>query len=229
MRFVGNNAYLLPDCGEFQVYCGLATVYRKDIDFSLDIEDNSYWLCRPDEIYYKDNHVDSYGGKCMELYSFYYKKEDKASMIESARDSIKRIKRYTFDKFDEIDSLDKAIKYFERYRSNLLYMGERNDCERYLPKYEGLLYIKTNNRDDLSEWYDRACRREYAKTISPKTGYKMDHYEKYCKEIEEIRLGRIACRDRILNTPSLYEEVMQELDKRREHNVEKLKSFGVEI
>ena len=129
MRFVGNNAYLLPDCGEFYVCCGLATVYRKDIDFSLDIEDNSYWLCRPDQIYYEDN-VDSYGGKCTERYSFYYK---------------------------------------------------------------------------------------------------MDHYEKYCKEIEEIRLGRIACRDRILNTPSLYEEVMQELDKRREHSVEKLKSFGVEI
>ena len=64
-----DTEFYLKECGEFHIYCGIGTVYKKNIDFDKDIEDNKRWLLGMRDIYRADN-PEKIGEYDEELYSF---------------------------------------------------------------------------------------------------------------------------------------------------------------
>lgn len=223
-----DTEFYLKECGEFHIYCGIGTVYKKNIDFDKDIEDNKRWLLGMRDIYRADN-PEKIGEYDEELYSFIYDKNDKDSIVRSARKSIDIIKKYAFGKFDEINSLEKALKFLEKYNSSILYLGKYcdQDIDYCNVIDEGILYIKTENHDDLNELYERNCRKEYYAVISPNTGYKMEDYEEVCEIIAEFRKNIVANRDKIFEDRTVYSQVLGELERRKNYNCEKLKKYGI--
>lgn len=230
MRFKGNVGQLMTGYGEFRVYCGIGTVYRREIDFDRDVEDNEYWLSDIKEIYYNDN-IDSYGkGYPDELY-FYYKQDDKESIIDIAKRSIDVIREYAFDKFEKIDSLEKVIKYFEKYHFSLLYMGEDHEpgfdyCEVL---DEGIVNILINNHDNYSDLYNHEREKYFYMANSPITGLTMEDHERFCKLLAEEINGMISSRDKVFDDSEIYENVLRELEIRKNKNTGILKSFGITL
>lgn len=223
-----DTEFYLKECGEFHIYCGIGTVYKKNIDFDKDIEDNKRWLLGMRDIYRADN-PEKIGEYDEELYSFIYDKNDKDSIVRSARKSIDIIKKYAFGKFAEINSLEKALKFLEKYNSNLLHM-----CENWKGEFdyckdidEGILYIITNNHEDLKDWFEHICRAEYYAAISPNTGYTMKNYEESREEFSKIWKSRVMNRDVIFEDRTVYSQVLGELERRKNYNCEKLKKYGI--
>ena len=238
LRFNGNTATYQPDLREFHVWGGIATVYRKKLDLLVEPEKNMDWFVQNNDIYYRDNLENYDREKGNELQSYYYRKDDKASIIEASKLAVECTKKYMIDKFEKANTLETVLLFLDNYRGNnthFSYLNDMQDIEWENVDFskcclnESLIYILTNNQNDFMDRYNWACRERYLETVSPKTGYTMDSYEPYCERVNNIRLNKIKVRDKILNTPELYDSVMIELEKRKAYNTEVLRSYGLDI
>ena len=236
LRFNGNTATYQPDLREFHVWGGIATVYRKNIDLTEDQEYNRWWMIDNCDIYYRDNLENYDREKGNELRSYYYRKDDKASIIETSKLAVECTKKYMIDKFEQANTLEKVLSFLEIYETTTTYIDEGiedNWDDIYFGRYrfddESLLHIKTKNQDDLRGIYEQGCRKEYLRIIDPNTGYTMDRYEPYCEKLSNKLKKQVEIRNKILNTPELYDSVMIELEKRKAYNTEVLRSYGLDI
>ena len=238
LRFNGNTATYQPDLREFHVWGGIATVYRKSIDLTEDQEYNRGWMLDNRDIYYNDN-IENYDReKGNELRSYYYKKDDKESIIEAAELAVKYTKEYMISKFEQVDTLEKVISFLEIYQINRTYfmrLDEVKDNEWENVDFskccnnESLLRIITENQSDLMDIYERGCKEKYLSAINQNIRYTMNEYRSFCERFGVILENQVRIRNKILNTSEIYCNVINELEKRKAYNTEVLRSYGLDI
>lgn len=231
----GNCWYDHPELGKFEVFCGIATIYRREIDLSVKPINNHNWLHTEQYLY-----IEKYRGNwdrefCDSLDSYTYQLDSNDSMYETATHSLNMIKKVIIPIFDEVTDLESCVKYMEKYATVCMNLS---DDERYgwddvhfgyNDMNESLLYIKTHNQDDFKEQAKRACESQYQLCISDITGLTLDDYEPYCIETEKWRIKKVQIRDRILNTPEIYKNAVAEMERRKNKNIETLRSYGLNL
>ena len=231
----GDVGYYHPELDRFIVFGGIATVFRRSIDLSVNPNNNLNWMNTHTEMY-----VQGHRGNCDDnfldlLDSYIYKIDDDESMYKVAKYSLEMTKKIFMPIFNKVINLEECVKYMEKYMPSCMHLSDDEDYGwddirfGFDEKNEGLLYIKTNNRDDFKEQAKRACEEQYELCISDITGLTLDDYEPYCKETEEWRIKKVHIRDRILDTPEIYNNAMAELERRKNANIETLRSYGLDI
>ena len=227
-----------PDLKEFMVLGGIATVYRRKIDLAVPTISNGNWMNTQSLMYVISK---KYKVECMDkellndICSYIYKPDDEQSMYEAGIKSLEMTKKIMLPIFDGVEDIKTCISYLEKYQRTYMNLydeekyGWTDDKFGFDYHNEALLYIKTKCTDDYIELYEEDKRREYDLIMSGKTGLTMEHYKKYCVESEERRLKKIEIRDRILNTPEIYNNAMLELNRRKKVNQETLRSYGLNI
>lgn len=233
--FSGNNGQYRPDLEQFDILGGIATVYRNRIDLSISPSHNINWLSNNSEIYYRTT-IEGYDKEYKNSLScFSYIKNDEESMQKAAKHSLEATLNVMLPVFDKVTDLPECVKYLEKCKASFMCLSEERKYgwtdERFgRDDYnEGLLYIKTRNNDDYFEQRKYFYAISYRQCHNAKLGFRAELYDKYCKEIEMDRLKKIRIRDRILNTPEIYQNALNELERRKKENVEVLRSYGLEI
>ncbi len=227
-----------PDFREFTVSGGIATVYRNKIDLAVSPISNGEWMNTHSMMYvrnkkYKVDDMDK--GLLDDMYTYIYEIDNEESMYEAGNRSLEITQNIMIPIFDEVRDIKNCISFFEKYQGCCMNLcdekkyGWTDDRFGFTYHNEALLYIKTKCTDDYIEMYEEGKRREYDLIMSGKTGLTMEHYKKYCVELEEKRLKQIEIRDRILNTPEIYKNAMLELGRRKKVNQETLRSYGLNI
>lgn len=217
----------------FDILAGVATVYRPEIDLSCSPRKNQNWI-RPIRYYYsKFRSIDSRKEEIWKsLCTFEYRINDDDSLRHELKRALKETKNYVIPVFHGIGDLDECIDFIRIFGAPDLdipeYEPERDAfVPTNRPYNEGLLYIKTNNHDDLREKFSKILADEIKRIEVGIIDYST--CEEARKGIESWRVETIEQRDKIYQDPVAYARAMQELEHRKAVNTEVLREYGINI
>jgi hypothetical protein len=222
VRMVGDEIIHVVSCigapplsgqKDFDVLCGVATVYRPYISLNLCPRTNQNWLEYLTSLH--EFHYES--GKRM--LGFRYNEETLAKKLKYASDKTIEIILPILDKVTDIES---CIEYFHKYKTALV-MTLNYDIEDLSKKSgncdynEGLLYVKSNNYDAFIRRMDKFFA-EVAK-----------YGETEIKNTAEALSPQKAFIEEVYNNAESHNKVLAELERRKTENIKILKSYGLEI
>ena len=219
---------------KFNIYAGIATVYRHEIDFSnLDACCCFIPLKTPRQYHYYDFEFNP-DTPSMPEPAFRYKIQsiiDNESINNAFSEALKDTMLYIIPVLSKVTTLRKCITFFKThtvrmqiYSPNDNY-GIKSDSGR---SSEGLLYFAVDDHSDMM--YEMNRNLEFFKKTSEnhRTNIQRD-YETHYKISNEARMKWVEKRDEIYNDKKLYEQVMKEIEERKIRNTEMLKKYGIEI
>ena len=220
---------------KFNIYAGIATVYRHEIDFS----DLNACCCfmplkTPRQYHYYDFQFNPDTSN-MPKPAFQYKIQsigNNESIINAFSEALKNTMLYIIPVLSKVSTLRKCITFFRTH--NTLNMWIYSPKQDYgINSYEGrnsegLLYFVIDDHSDMT--LEMNLNLEFFKKTSEnhRTNIRRD-YETQYKISNEARIKRIKERDEIYNDKELYEEVMKEINDRKSRNADALKSYGLDL
>ena len=209
--------------GKFSVFGGIATVYRKKIDFDQDVLYNLVTLNDTAQFYaysFKDYSKDD---TVFRERSYSYLPNDNDSIEQTFIKALEQAKQYILPVLDNIVSLRDCIDHYMVYHSPIInIISDEYDREC---RNEGLLYFKIDDHSDMIQEFNKS-NISYKKRNKNKRNFDSE-FKRYCDSGEEYRMELISKRDAIYNDPIIYQQVMEELERRRQANIEKLQAYGL--
>ena len=133
---------------------------------------------------------------------------------------------------NEVTDLNSCVDYYHLLHLPLLYLINDDDFGNGDPSYyyhEGLLLIKTNNRDDGIEHMEQSFARTAKWMKEGKCGLTQQEFEEECERGKKFRLQQIGLRDKMQKDPESNAKVTAELERRKTANIEILRSYGLSI
>ncbi|MCM1166499.1 MAG: hypothetical protein NC299_12995 [Lachnospiraceae bacterium] len=209
----------------FDILGGVATVYRKDLNLSNSPKDNLRWLSTLQQFYGKLNS----GNGGVAVSKFEYADADEILMCNEIECSLEITKQVILPVLNETIDLESCIKYFYRFQSPLMNITE-DEFENKNPNhfcYEGLLLVKTKNRDNGEELMKHSLAEVKKMMVDGKIGLTQSEFEKQCELHNKGCLQQNAIRNKLLDTPELYKKTVLELEQRKNANIQVLISYGL--
>lgn len=218
--------------GNFSIYGGVATVYRRAIDLTCSPRDNTNWLSSLSDIYWKSNPLTYNDRKRIMLMEFLYRKNNENSLGSQMRKALIETEKIMIPVLKQVTDLNACIEYYRIFQSPMLNLPSLNKEEEnfgYNDYNEGLLYIQTDNHDDLISVYQKmfVVSAKEIKLGRAKGG--RDSLESKARSLEEWRISTVTKRDQIYNTPYIYKKALEELEERKNTNRKELRSYGLDI
>ena len=161
--------------------------------------------------YFQERYKDLY-----EFDTFYYDDETLREVMEMVLEDVCRL---IVPRFDRVRTLEDYVEYCKWKQPAIIARAD----EFYK---DSLLLIKTNNHEtfeDMLEYWREYALERYGDTNNP-------HYQSYMEDKYNYYLeSYIKPRDKIYADPDLYARAMEELDKRKAENTEKLRKYGFTV
>ena len=216
---------------EYEIYGGIATVYRANIDLDKTPRDNAVWLS---ELYHFYKKCDDGGEKekYEEIGLFSYEKDNESAMAKSIEYSLEVTEKYIIPRLDKITNVKEGVDFFKEYDTTLLAIDRKfgrgqngydyNECLLNVLVYtldEYINYIKNLHEECNNRILNNMKVGIYGFTMEQYQYDKEDRWKGMEDEIEVFT--------EISNSQEKYREVMEELERRKEHNLEVLKQYGV--
>ena len=206
----------------FEIYGGVATIYKPLIDFDQNVDYNTTWMSpiRTYELNYK------YSCDNVDLY-YKFQINDNNSLLEAFSKALKQTQEYIIPVLDTVISLNDVIDYCWRCNGSLLYVYSAKDMyEYYRGDKELLLYFKLNDHSDMKEEYAKVkefAKIKHVKGLRIKTRTLDMDYE----QLETSRKEKVANRDSIYNDSYILNKIMHEITQNQKTNQNKLKHYGL--
>ena len=203
----------------FQIYGGIATVYRDNIDLSISPNENKEWLETNSLLYYR---VANRCTKSMvnKMDYYLYEEDDIKSMLSELKKALNITKQIMILYFDTIQNIDTCINHFFKLSGRVYTFSDY---------FEGLIFLKTANYVQLIEENIKQHRAIYKRNVDlKKKGFTQEEYEKRCQRHELVLKRELAPIENILTIPELYTKYNKELERRKKYNLEILKSYGID-
>ena len=205
----------------YDIYAGIATVYRPLLDFDRDPDFNTKWMSPI--MAFEDYKVESpVLGICYE-----YDLNSQTTLIQTLSKSLKHTQEYVLPVLDAVSDLQRVIDFYAIYNSAALYIYSAKDMSEYnRDDNEGFLYILINDHSDMRSEYEKSLERDKYLT---ENGLSNFDFERLREVAEESRKEKLMNRDAIYNDKKLYEKVIQELSHNKETNIKRLIKYGFNI
>ncbi len=200
--------YRLKGYKEFAVYAGVLTVYSE----SLHKENLLHW----------GEYVAVYSKlfntkEVEENYSYRYNED---SMVQVVSSCVAKAEKVLMPILENITDLDQYIEYRKEIRIDILSGADRL-------RNDSIVLVKANNRDDFMGLFNELVQREKEQIDKGRRGGTYE--ELYALYYDGIIKYIAEARDNVYNDSNLYEEVQNELERRRVNNMEMLKQYGLWI
>lgn len=210
------DGYLKLDYNEYQIICGLATIYRKKINFS-----NFVKFINNMEIYTFQNPFNIDMNYRASIHKFPYKESDEQQMLESLINSFNITQQNSLLALNEVKDLNDCINFFYQFNCPIQikydYSFDISDCN------EGLLQIIV---DDANSLYERENRYlNLSIDIDEAWGESsrsIDEKRQLLIRKSELRKQEI---NQMFNDHNWFISVMNELERRKEANIEILRNY----
>jgi len=204
----------------FQIYGGVATVYRDNIDLSISPDDNKDWLETNHLLYIRDKSKNVDIKFDNDTY-FLYDRDNTDSMLSELKKAFDITKHVLIPYLDKIQNIDSCINHFFKLSGRVYAFSDY---------FEGLIFLKTDNYSKLIEENILFHRAIYKKNVElMKKGFTQEEYEKRCQRHDLVLKRETKPIDDIISSPELYEKYNDELQHRKTQNIETLRSYGLTI
>ena len=202
----------------FRLMCGVATVYRKEINFSVPPSHNSDWIVGLGRINEKKETEFPTIKIPRNLMIYYYNDENISEVIEETYHGAEII----INELDKITDMDEALKYFLKHNpNNVSFMSLLKDdfCDE-----EGLYYARKEfDYTKIEKVFED--KRVQLKNSSWNNEEKEENYNMLFEWEEEIKKDR----EKFINNEDEYEQGMKLLQEHYNTNVDKLIGYGLDI
>lgn len=217
----------------FDILCGVATIYRGEIDFNINPEDS--WLQSVCDIYTKSHNNDLDMEYRASIMGFDYdtpiphilknvdveSTADKSEMFDSMQKALDATMRVVLPIFNDVTDLMSCEKYFS------IVMQPENLSFQY--KGEGLFLLKLfSSAEELCQFKESEALRELKgrEIICNKAG---GDFSPEIKVFEDRREERREYWLDAFNETKLLGKGAVELERRKAANTEILRSYGLEL
>lgn len=215
----------------FNVLCGIATVYRKELDFNISPRNNNMWL-DPLYIMYNNRFPNGTSDTMKPKTKFQYLDANEEAMNTIIQNTIYFVKQIVLPVFDEVTDLCSCIDYFCTYPSNIINFainpntGEWEEWEHkedllHLMVYDNVVEYQ-KMREKYADYWQRRDKDKLEKGI-----YTKEYYEKEKNDRQKFVLQQISIFEQFMNEPELYGKAMQLLEERKDINQQKLREYGI--
>ncbi len=212
----------------FDVLCGIATVYRKELGLEDSPRINSDWLEGNSYIYGRHHRFD-YDEKYMHSISeFEYGAESEESLIASVKHSLEVTQKIALPILDKVTTLKACVEYYRVMGATILHICGK-DGFGGADENEGLLNFKVYDVEEYiraKKQFREESRRYYLHQIE-KGRFKKEYYESDNAWGEELMLQQIKLFEGIRNDMERYTKVLAEMERRKAENIEKLRRYGI--
>ena len=210
------------DCKAIQILGNWLSVYCPRIDLSRSISEMLNSLLTMGE-FYQMTHFEYMLG----LDQIKYKKEDEQSLRAAMEVALNETIKNMIPVFDGINSLETYIENCYLFLQPLIFNREEGEIN-ISECTEALMYIQTDYHGDLTEKYQKMLER---KIILHEGGDSIsDERRKVLKEnYKKAREETLSILNRIYENPEMHKAALEELKKRKERNVEALRSYGLNV
>jgi len=251
-RMVGNeilqiityrNSLAMKPYRDFEILCGIRTVYSKGIHLNLTPSFNTDWLTHHNKIhYYEDNGL--YNPDYQSIHTFLYKREDEDSMNKAIQLSLDVTKQWILPVFDRTVDLKTAVDFYNKFRAMALLLYGQEHIGYH---DEGLICLKVY--DNWEQYADKEKEQhkqylkdklyEYEKLVKSERERKypihreksfptvQELFEKEKKESEKIIKDQISIFQEMMTDPVYHQKALEELEIRKQKNIEALKTYGM--
>ena len=220
----------------FAIYGGIATTYRHNINFERPVTRNWNWFVSNDELYCKDHPYEDYTKIREKWIDFTYRTDDEESMIEMLRYSLEVTKEVMIPVFEEVNSLESSYNFFEKYDASMLnvHVGEKNGILYSSFEYgEGMLnFLLFNSEQYIESQNQRTVKNREKENKQFELGilkYSQELREKMRKDGEKFIGIQIKSFTSMRDNPVEYTEVLEEAKRRKVHNIEILRGYGLDV
>lgn len=156
---------------------------------------------------------------------FLVSSENNEEMLKNLEMAFNVLKNVTLQVLDNVTDLDSCVDYFNRNGQLYLYPFDEFLTKEGCENSEGLLMVKTNYRDDGI----KEMEEDLASLFIFRDDVTQQEIDQRRKEYETYRVEQIAIRDEMIDNPELNKRVLDELERRKAANIERLKEFGLEF
>ena len=205
---------------KFEIFAGVASIYRTLIDFEQDVFYNTTWLVSirsfmMNDIYFKDITNGEYE----------YELDNLTSLEQILSIALEHSRMYIFPVLDSIKSLFDIIDFYHIYHGNLLQFFSVDEWNEYNhDDNECLLYYIINDHSDMKSEYDRLIKYEKQLVENGKLNYNID-----LDAFESLRQKRVIERDAIFKDKIAYQFFMRQISCNKNSNIERLLRYGLTI
>lgn len=200
----------------FHLMCGVATVYRKEINFSVPPRNNSDWIVCLGSLYMRIE--TEYPTIITPSMEYYYNDENIDEVLEETYAGTKII----ISELDKVSNMDEVLRYLLRYDAKNITFTRGLDDSFF--DEEGLYYarkefdytkIEKIFEDKLSDLKNSGMSDEK----------KRERYEGALAWEERIKKAR----DKFIANETDYEQGMKLLREHYDTNIDKLIGYGLDI
>ena len=122
--------------------------------------------------------------------------------------------------FNQVFDLNSYIEYLKEYSIDLLW-----DCDSF--QGESLVQIKADNHDDFQKYFQKHVDETNAQIDAGMVGKGYTKEDCYNDLFRGIIEGVVYPRDKVYSDKKLYNEALEEAERRKNENVEKLYSYKI--
>ena len=217
----------------FQVLAGMATVYRREIDLHQSPKDNNRWLEEFYSMYYSGHYYEEEAPDAPDTF-YKYIDENEDSMNDTIARSIYHAKKYILPVLDGVTDINTYIEYLKQYHQIQLkiHVEEFSDNILQVEENESLLALKTFH---TLEEFIKFSNEIYEQNMKKRQNqvdigfYSKEHFDKETKWSFEYRQEQIEAFAQLLNDPVIHEKAMEELERRKNYNIEALHEYGLKF
>lgn len=200
-----------PTEKRFNIYSGIATVYRYKIDFDLSMLDNKEWLITTDGLYcFTYKNTKEYDEDFQHsIFEYSYMKNNAESLLDSMQYALELTEKFVIPLFNNVKSLKDCVDFFRKYNFYITTSTFKRDFkfdDSVIYHDEGLLYVKSN---------DERLQSVLRKGLEEENDENSERYQRLLEKLS------------FFDEPDIHEKVLKELERRKTYNTELLKNYGV--
>ena len=209
----------------FSINVGVTTVYRREIELHKGFKLNMNWLMGLDAF---DRYLNNSPVYNRALGWFNYDKNNHSSIIESMKNAFEKTKEIVFPVFSKINDLNDVIDYFCIFYTSFIDFGTPKEwlSDNYVT--EGLLCVKLDNPYEAVTKRTEKTKNKIKKySIQQKEIFTEEKCKEILKDLDNLRIKWANSIKNILDNSEIHQIAMIELERRKEKNLEILKSYNI--
>ena len=199
--------------------CGVATVYRQEINLSVTPRHNSDWLVDYTRYYREKNFPNQVIEYPRDLKMYYYKEETMDEIIGEMWIGISDM----IKEFDNVQNMENTLNWLMRYNPGNIIQSDWSLTDDCIAE-ESLYYLR--KKFPLSAFQQNFDELKNEVINSPLVG---DEKEKELKEVKEWENELYKDRAEMQINQQNYEQGMQLLREHYDRNIEYLNGIGIAV
>lgn len=216
----------------FDIVSGIATVYRAKIDLSQSVKFNTNWLMTIANYYscvkfYDTDYDDYYRRKIMFFNFRFTNNDDKINIFNYA---LEQFKKWVLPMLNKIDSIQKVYEYFSKYFSSELHIETPDNFKRINSENESLTLFNFNDPyAEMDKRFKKSMEQIDFVFKHNKEGYGEEYFEARRKNSMLLEKSQKETLNKIISSEENYQKILDERERRKKANIERLRSYGVII